>query len=437
MSSAHQTEATLLVIILQLALILAIARFAGSVSRRLGHPMVVGEILAGMALGPSLLGRWYPQVSAALFPLSVKPIIGVVSQLGLIFLMFLIGLEFDFGHIRAHGKTATLVALSGIALPFVLGLSISLWMHPYFPTVDKIGFSLFLAVALSITAIPVLGRVMVEFNIQRTELGVLTITAAAMDDALGWILLAVVSAVIGAHFEIAATLKMLALTALFTAGMGLVVRPLLVRWIQTVVDPQTGQLSLNGLAVTLVILFLCAAATNLIGIFSIFGAFVLGVILYDQHAFREAIFTRLKDFVTVFFLPIFFTFTGLYTDMGSLDSGRLWLFLAAVLAASFIGKFCGCLLGAKLSGLGTRQAACIGIMMNTRGLMGLIAANVGLQMGVVPKPVYCMLVLMCVVSTVMLSPVLRRLIPGTELYPAFQASEFYQETQRGKAVVEI
>ncbi len=432
MSSAHQTEATLLIILLQLALILAIARFAGSVSRRLGHPMVVGEILAGMALGPSLLGRWYPSLSAALFPLSVKPIIGVVSQLGLIFLMFLIGLEFDFGHIRAHGRTAAIVAVSGIALPFVFGFGLGFWMHPSFPSVDRLGFSLFLAVALSITAIPVLGRVMIEFNIQRTQLGVLTITAAAMDDALGWILLAVVSAIIGAHFEMGTALKMLALTALFTAGMGFVVRPLLVRWIQTVVDPHTGQLSLNGLAVTLIILFLCAAATNLIGIFSIFGAFVLGVILYDQHAFREAIFGRLKDFVTVFFLPIFFTFTGLYTDMGSLDSGRLWLYLGAVLLASFVGKFCGCLFGAKLSGLGTRQASCVGIMMNTRGLMGLIAANVGLQMGVVPKPVYCMLVLMCIVSTVLLSPVLRRLMVGTELETAFQQSEFYREIQRRK-----
>lgn len=430
MNDAHQIEAFLLTVIIQLAVIIAVARLAGNLARRLGHPMVVGEILAGLVLGPSLLGKFFPQVSAALFPASTGPVINIISQLGLILLLFLMGLEFDFGHIRKHGKTSALIALSGILLPFGLGLLVGRWMQPHFPEANPTGFSLFLATALSITAIPVLGRVMVEFNIHRTAIGALTITAAAIDDAMGWILLAVVAAVVGAQFDPWVTARMFGLTCAFAAVMGLVVRPLLIRWASKAIDKRTGELSLDALALLFVILFAAAAATNIIGIFSIFGAFVLGAVLYDQERLRDAVFQRLKDFVTAFFLPIFFTYTGLHTDTGTLGTGVMWLFLAGVLAASFVGKFVGCGVAARLSGLAPRQAACVGIMMNARALMGLIAANVGLQMNAVPPQVYCMLVLMCVFSTVLLSPLLRRLMVGTELEAPFLQSEFARYSTR-------
>ena len=430
MSDAHKTEALLLAVIVQLAVIIATARVAGNLARRFGHPLVVGEILAGLLLGPSVLGRLFPGFSQALFPVATHGVINIISQIGLILLLFLIGLEFDFGHIRTHGKTAALVAMGGIALPFVMGLGIAHWMHPYFPNTNPTGFSLFLATALSITAIPVLGRVMVEFNIHRTQIGTLTITAAAIDDALGWILLAGVAAIVSSHFDPLVAVRMVLLTLLFGAVMGWLVRPLLIRWTREEMRRNQGQLSLNGLAVVFVVLFACAAATNLIGIFSIFGAFVLGAVLYDQHEFREAVFQRLKDFVTTFFLPVYFTFTGLQTDMGSLGNVTLWVFLGAVLAASFAGKFAGCGIAARLSGLAPRPAACVGIMMNSRGLMGLIAANVGLQMGAIPNEVYCMLVLMCVFSTVLLSPVLRRLMTGTELEAPFRESDFARHAFR-------
>ncbi len=428
MSEAHEIEAFLLLVIVQLAVIIGIARLAGNLARRLGHPMVVGEIIAGLILGPSFLGRIFPEASAALFPDSTSQVIHILSHLGLILLMFLIGLEFDFGHVKTHGKAAAWVALSGIALPFGLGLLLGNWMQPHFPQVHPVGFSLFLATALSITAIPVLGRVMVEFNIHRTPLGVLTITAAAIDDALGWILLAVVSAIVGAQFDPLLAVRMAGLTLAFTLFMGFVVRPVAIRWLRGAIDRRTGQLSLNALALVFVAIFLSAAATNRIGIFSIFGAFVLGAALYDQEAFREAVSQRLRDFVTAFFLPIFFTYTGLHTDMSRLGTGLMWLFLLGVVAASFVGKFFGGALAARLSGVEPRQAACVGIMMNARGLMGLVAANVGLQMGAVPDEVYCMLVVMCTASTVALSPVLRRLMRGTELEAPFQESEFIRET---------
>jgi len=430
MSEAHHTEAFLLRVILQLAVIIAAARLAGNFSRRLGHPMVVGEIIAGLILGPSLLGRLLPGFSHALFPPETAPVINIISQLGLILLMFLIGLEFDFGHVRTHGKTAALVAVCGIVVPFALGLLLGRWMSPYFPQVNGTAFSLLLATALSITAIPVLGRVLVEFNIHRTEIGTLTITAAAIDDAIGWILLAVVSAIIGAQFDPGATVRMVVATMVFGVAMCLVVRPLCIRGIRMAMAHGKGHLSLDALAVVFTAVFACAAVTNVIGIFSVFGAFVLGAVLYDQDEFREAVFQRLKDFVTAFFLPVFFTYTGLHTNIGSLGTGIMWLFLAAILAASFVGKFTGCTLAARLSGLKPRQAACVGIMMNTRGLMGLIAANVGLQMHAIPQEVYSMLILMCVFSTALLSPVLRRLMIGTELEVPFHASEFVRETVR-------
>jgi len=434
MNDAHQTEAVLLRVILQLAVIIAAARLAGVLSRRLGHPMVVGEIIAGLVLGPSLLGHFLPEFSCALFPPSTAPIINIISQLGLILLMFLIGLEFDFGHVRTHGKTAALVAVCGIVFPFTLGLLLGRWMAPHFPQVNSTAFSLLLATALSITAIPVLGRVLVEFNIHRTEIGTLTITAAAIDDAIGWILLAVVSAIIGAQFDPGATVRMVVLTVLFAVVMGLIVRPLCIYGIRKAMAHGQGHLTLDALAVVFTAVFAAAAVTNVIGIFSVFGAFVLGAVLYDQDEFREAVFQRLKDFVTAFFLPVFFTYTGLHTNIGSLGTGIMWLFLAAILVASFIGKFSGCALAARLSGLKPRQAACVGIMMNTRGLMGLIAANVGLQMHAIPQEVYSMLVLMCVFSTGLLSPVLRRLMTGTELEAPFRASEFVRDALQRRTV---
>jgi Kef-type K+ transport system membrane component KefB len=191
-----------------------------------------------------------------------------------------------------------------------------------------------------------------------------------------------------------------------------------------------GKMSLNGLAVLIVVILLTATATNKIGISSLFGPFLLGAVLYDQTEFKEAVCHNMKNFVTAFFLPIFFTFTGLHTNMGSLGNGIMWVALGLLLFVSFFGKFVGCFIAAKLSGFKTRQSAAIGIMMNSRALMGLIAANIGREMGAITAPVYCMLVLMCVISTIITAPVLRRLIKGTELEEPYSRSE-YVSSRRG------
>lgn len=404
-------EEFLLHILIQLVVIIAAARTGGWLMSKIGQPQVVGEILAGLILGPSLLGRFAPETLAFVFPDNTTTVIRVLSELGLVLLMFLIGLEFDFSHLRHVGRTAAGVAAAGIALPFGLGLALAWWMHPQLAAdVNRGGFVLIVAVALSITAIPILGRIMIELQIHRTRIGTLTITAAAIDDALGWILLAAVSALIHGDFELAPIAVMLGMTVAFILGCWFIGRPLLARMTDILLARANGELTLGGLSAVLILVLLAAAATNAIGIFSIFGPFVLGAVLSDRHEFAEAVRKRLRDIVYALFLPIFFTYTGLRTDVGSLESWNHWLICGLVLAAAMMGKMGGCGLAARIGGCSWRESGCVATMMNTRALMALIAINVGRELGVVPKSVFCMLVIMALVTTLMTTPLLRRLI---------------------------
>lgn len=313
-------------IIIQLILIVASARAAGVLFKRIGQPQVCGEIAAGLVLGPSVFGALWPQAQRLVFDPGALAHLSVISEVGLIFIMFLIGLEFDFGHLTSSTRTAFSISAAGIILPFSLGILLGIWIHSQMNLrVDALGFTLFVATALSITAMPVLGRIMIEFNINKTRLGTLTITAAAMDDAIGWLLLALVSAVVIAQFHLGRLLLSAAEVVTYILGMILVVRPLLVRWTNRVMRDSGGELSSNALAQLIVLLLTSAAITSAIGIFSVFGAFVMGGILHDQPAFCAAVNNRMRDFVTVLFLPIFFTFTGLRTDIGSLSGVWAWI----------------------------------------------------------------------------------------------------------------
>jgi Kef-type K+ transport system membrane component KefB len=423
-----EVESVLLKVLVQLAVILAAARVVGRLFRRfLGQPQVVGEIAAGLLLGPSFFGKFFSDTFAAVFPESVAPIFMVLSQIGLVLMMFLIGLEFDFGHLRLHRGATAAISVTGIALPFVLGLMLAHLMHPVVAAhVPLLAFSLFMATALSITALPILGRIMVEFNIARTRLGAITITSAAFDDALGWIILAVVAAVARHQFEPLRSLGMLGATAAYAAFMIAVARPWLTKFFTKNLRAD-GEISHNMLAIVLILVLISALITSVIGIFAIFGAFLFGAILHDQENFRRAVNRRLHDFVTVFFLPIFFTYTGLRTDIGTMTSWTLWGFCALVFAAAMAGKFGGCYVAARMSGLPHREAACVGTMMNTRALMELVVINLGYQLGVLPKNVFFMLVVMALVTTIMATPMLRRWIRGGELEAAYKESEFARE----------
>lgn len=409
----------LLHILLQLVAILVAARLGAWLLGKLGQPQVVGEIMAGLLLGPSVLGRISPQTVEFLFPADATIVFRVLSELGLVLLMFLIGLEFDFSHLRHVGKTATGIAGAGIALPFLLGAGLAMWLHPVIAAdVNRSGFVLIVAVAMSITAIPILGRIMIELGIQRTQLGTITITAAAVDDALGWILLAAVSATIHGGFNFWIVAKMLLLTIAFVAICLCVVRPLLKRSANYLLSSGNGDLSVIGLSVVLVTVFLAAAATSAIGVFAIFGPFVLGAALSDHTDFRDAVGRRLRVIVYALFLPIFFTYTGLRTNVGVLDSTGDWLTCLLVVATASTGKMLGCGCAARLGGLTWRDSGCVAVMMNTRALMGLIAINVGRELGVVPDQLFSMLVIMAVVTTVMTTPLLRWLLnKGSDRLP--------------------
>jgi Kef-type K+ transport system membrane component KefB len=404
-------ESFLLLVMIQLIAILVAARIGGWLFTKLGQPLVVGEIVTGLLLGPSALGRLAPDLFHRLFASETEPVFFVLGQLGLIFLMFVIGLEFDFSHLNQLGRTAAGVALSGIALPFLLGAMLAALIHPHIaPDRSYPGFVLFIATAMSITAIPILGRIMMEFRITRTPLGVLTISAAAVDDALGWILLAAVSAAIHGAFAVAPVAQMLGWTTAFVMFIFFVVRPLASRGIAKLLHPTSTGFSLIPFSIVLVAVLLTAVATNVIGIFSIFGPFVLGAALSNEVEFQREVRDRIEEFVTAFFLPVFFTYTGLRTNIGSLDSGFLWLICGLVIATAIFGKMVGCGLAAKLGGMNWRDSACVAVMMNTRALMGLIAVNIGRDLGVIPDTIFCMMVLMAIATTIMTSPILRWLL---------------------------
>lgn len=425
-----KTEAVLFTVLVQLMAIILAARLFAALARRVKQPGVVGEIAAGLVLGPSCFGYFFPDLSQRVFDPAVSDVFGVLSQLGLILMLFVVGLEFDFSHLRLHGRAAVGVSLAGIALPFALGVGLGHLVHPYLEPnhagqpVSELGFLLFMGVAMSITAIPVLGRIMIELGITRTRIGALTISAAAVDDACGWILLATIASIVQAEFHVWHTVRMIAETLGFFLAMVVVVRPLLKRFIRKAIQQGQGDLGPGSLSVVYAAVFLSALATNLIGIFAIFGAFTLGTVLSDEPQLREIMGRHLRNFLTVIFLPIFFTYTGLRTDVGTLHTAGHWLMFLAVLACAVGGKLGGCGLAAWLGGQSPREAFCIGTMMNTRALMELIVINLGRDLGVIPDSVFCMLVFMALATTVMATPLLLWAMRGTELEPHVVRSGF-------------
>lgn len=443
-------EDKLLPLLWQLAIIILAARAFAVVFRRFGQPSVVGEIMAGIMLGPSVLGRFAPQVFQAVFHPDAPGVPAAVfdaflgwsftalSEVGLILLLFLIGLEFEFHHLRWQGKAALSISLAGIALPFGLGFGLALLIHAHVAAATPpLAFALFCGTALSITAIPVLGRIMMEMNITRTSLGAVTLAAAAVDDAAGWILLAAVAAVARSELDPVRILLMTVGTLAFIVGMFVVARPLLRRGARYALCIGHGDIGVNGLALIFVVLFGCALATNRIGIFAVFGAFCLGAVLSEEHEFREAVGRRLRDVVTAFFLPIFFAYTGLRTDINSLSTWSMWALAGLITFAAVAGKLGGCGLASRLSGLSLRESACVGALMNTRGLMSLIVINLGKDLGVLPESVFCMMILMALVTTAMTGPLLLRLMHGTELEPYVRTSGYLSRRWAGRQVESV
>ena len=414
-------------IIIELILIVGCARAAGTLFTRFGQPRVCGEIAAGLALGPSVFGALWPHGQQLLFDPTTGSHLSVISEIGLIFIMFLMGIEFDFSHLARSTRTAVSISSAGILLPFLLGIPLGKWIYAQMNLhVDPRGFVLFVAMALSITAMPVLGRILIEFNLTKTKLGALAITSAAVDDAVGWLLLAMISAIVATQFHLVRLLLSATGVVIYILAMIFVVRPLLVGWTRRVMHESGGELPPGALAQLVIFLLTSAAITHAIGIFFVFGAFVMGGVLHDQTSFCAAVNQRLRDFVGIFFLPIFFTFTGLRTDIGSMNSFPAFIACIVVVLVASLGKLGGCSAAAKLSGLTWREAFSVGTMMNTRGLVELVVLNIGYDLGIISKPVFFIFVTMAVTTTYMTAPVLRRLVRGTELQANFEISPFMQ-----------
>jgi Kef-type K+ transport system membrane component KefB len=406
----HKAELLLFFTLLELTIIVLAGRFAGALAHRYGQSTAVGEIIVGILLGPSLFGWLAPGAFDFVFHSAPPQALSVLSNLGLVLLMFQIGTEFDFGHLAERSNRAAVlrVSIACLALPFSGGFALGLVMAPTdMAQHARLDTALFVATAFSITALPILGRIMLELDLSRTRLGVIALSAAAINDVVGWLLLALITALTVSEFDATRLGLKVLLVVLFVLVSTLVVRPLLKRAVRRS-NPRGGKMSANLLGGMLGVIFLGGIATSEIGIFAIFGGFMVGVILFDEKELVAAWRVRVGDFVTVFFLPIFFTYTGLRTSIGALDAWADWALCLAVVAAATVTKLGGAYWAARRSGFDHGGSAMLGFMMNTRGLMELIVINVGFDLGVITAKMFTMLVVMAIVSTVITTPALRR-----------------------------
>jgi Kef-type K+ transport system membrane component KefB len=402
---AHRSDA-LLHILLALVAMIAAGRLLGVCFRYIGQPPVIGEVIAGILLGPSLLGRIAPDFAAYLLPESVAPSLGMIAQLGVILYMFVVGLELDSSVLHSRGHSTIAISHASIVTPFILGSALALFLYPRFaePHVSFTVFALFLGAAMSVTAFPVLARILTDRGISRTPLGVVALACAATDDVTAWCMLAFVVGV--AQSQVSMSLLVLLWTCLFISVMLLIVKPLLQRWVRSLGD---RPMSTGIMATVLAAVLGSALTTEAIGIHAIFGGFALGAIFPHDCRLARDLRNKLEDTVTVLLLPAFFAFTGMRTQIGLVSGLENWAWCGVIIAIATLGKFGGTLLAARLTGLGWSESSKLGILMNTRGLMELIVLNIGLDLKIISPTVFAMLVIMAVVTTVATTPILQLL----------------------------
>jgi Kef-type K+ transport system membrane component KefB len=394
----------------QVVVILVVARLLGRLVRRLGQPMVVAEITAGILLGPSLLGWALPEVSAALFAPDSLVMLQVVSNLGLVLFMFFIGLELDVAVLRGRSRAPLVIAQATFLVSLGLTVLLALYLHPRFaePHVPLAAFVLLLGAAMSSTAFPVLARIVAERRLLRARVGTMAITCAAVDDVLAWCLLAFVVAWARADGIAAAAVTTL-LSVAYVAIMLFVVRPLLARLAQRV--PTSSQLTHDRVAVVVLLVLASSCATELIGIHALFGAFLAGAVVPRHGGLAHVLAEKLEDLVVVVLVPLFFAHSGMRTELGLLDSPGSWAAFGVLVLVACVGKLGAGTLAARWSGLTWRESGALGILMNTRGLIVLIVLNLGLDMGVIGPTLFTMMVLMALVTTFITTPVLDLVYP--------------------------
>ena len=396
-------------LMLAIAAIILAARVSGAALRRVGQPQVMGEVLAGILLGPTLLGAIAPEFQAYLFPPDIVPLLSGAAQIGLAFYLFLVGMELDPRILRERVGQALFISNVSVAFPLALGFLAALVVYPLLaPDVDYLPFALFMGVAMSITAFPVLARILIERRMLKRPVGALAMAGAAIDDVTAWALLALATAVAGTGSG-SHVFVVIGLATAFTAGMFLIVRPLLKR-VSTAYD-EVGHVPALWLGAIFVAVLLSAFLAQQIGIAAIFGAFVMGLIMPRHAGLTDDVSSRLEDFVVMVLLPLFFIITGLRTEVGALNRPVLWLITLGLIAVAIVGKWVGAMAAARYGGFGLRESAAIGALMNTRGLTELIVLNIGLELGLVSPTLFTMLVIMALVTTFMAGPALRWIDP--------------------------
>jgi Kef-type K+ transport system membrane component KefB len=398
--------------LIQVVVILMMARLAGWLFRKIHQPQVIGEMVAGILLGPSLLGWVSPSISTALFPPESLGFLNSLSQVGLLFFMFLVGLELNPQHLRGRRHAAVLTSHVSIIFPFLLGTLTALYLYPRISDdrVKFIHFALFLGTAMSITAFPVLARILTERKLLRSQVGAVAIACAAVDDVTAWCLLAGVVLLVRASDSVAPLWLTLFGSATYIVAMLFVMRRVLSKL--GLVYQKRGRVTQDLMALILLLVFLSAWVTEHLGIHALFGTFLMGVVMPKSQDFVRALSDKLEDLTVVLLLPLFFAFTGLRTSIGLVSGAEMWFYCALIMAVAIIGKFGGATISARLTGMSWREAGAIGILMNTRGLMELVILNIGLEIGVITPPVFAMMVLMALVTTFMTTPLLELIYPA-------------------------
>jgi Kef-type K+ transport system membrane component KefB len=402
-------------LLLTLAVVITLGRLLGWLFAFLRQPPVIGEVIAGIMLGPSLLGQIVPGGPAWLLPPEVAPTLREIAQLGVILYMFLVGLELHAGRLREQAKVAIAISHASILVPFALGAALGIILYECLSAADvpMTSFALFMGAAMAITAFPVLARILSDRGMTRSDLGVMALTCAAAGDLSAWCLLAFV--VGAAQADVGAAIAVVGWALVYVSAMFLVVRPVFrtfaARWNGDPLPP-------GAVALVLVALLLSALATELIGIHALFGAFLLGAVIPHDSAIARVMPHKIEDLVTILLLPAFFAFSGMRTEIALISGLDNWLLCGVIVIVATAGKFGGACVAARLTGLGWRPAAALGVLMNTRGLMELIALNVGLDMGVISPTVYAMMVLMALATTMATAPLLELLVRPTDVAEA-------------------
>jgi Kef-type K+ transport system membrane component KefB len=398
-------------LVLQIGTILIVARLVGWLFGKLHQPRVVGEMVAGILLGPSLLGWLAPDISSSLFPPESLGYLNSLSQIGLLLFMFLVGLELDLTHLRELGRAAVITSQVSIIAPFVLGALFAVFLYPRLsdPSVTLTGFVLFMGAAMSITAFPVLARILTERDMLRTRVGSVAITCAAVDDVTAWCILAGITVIVrSSSLQLPLWLTLGGLAA-FIMFMLLVARRGL-RKLATLYEKR-GHLTQDLIAVILLVVLAAGWITETLGVHALFGAFLAGIVMPRHPKLSQELSQRLEAIVVVLLLPLYFALTGLRSSFFLITGAEMWFYCGAIIVLAVVGKLGGSLVSARVNGMSWRESAAVGVLMNTRGLVELVILNIGLDLGILSPALFSIMVLMALVTTLMTTPLLAWIYP--------------------------